>query len=94
METGLSIFNGPTDNDRQAAPDLHRIHHSSYQPETDTNYGAVFPVWDIIFGTFKTKTRQPQDQMELGLEEVRDERTNNVIWLLISPFKKLNKQDK
>ena len=83
METGLSIFNGPTDNYRPAA-----------NGATDTNNSAVFPVWDIIFGTFKTKTRQPQDKMELGLEEVRDERTNNVIWLLISPFKKFNKRDK
>jgi sterol desaturase/sphingolipid hydroxylase (fatty acid hydroxylase superfamily) len=75
-------------------PDLHRIHHSSYQPETDTNYSAVFPVWDIIFGTFKTETKKPQEEMELGLEEVRDARTNNVIWLLISPLKKFHKQGK
>ncbi|HEY6976653.1 MAG TPA: hypothetical protein VH396_10215, partial [Chitinophagaceae bacterium] len=72
-------------------PDLHRIHHSSYQPETDTNFSAVFPIWDIIFGTFKTKTRESQKKMELGLEEVRDSRTNNVIWLLLSPFKKFQK---
>jgi sterol desaturase/sphingolipid hydroxylase (fatty acid hydroxylase superfamily) len=70
-------------------PDLHRIHHSSYQQETDSNFGAVFPVWDIIFGTFKTKTTVAPELMELGLKEVRDHRTNNIIWLLISPFKKL-----
>jgi len=73
-------------------PDLHRIHHSSYQPETDTNFGAVFPVWDIIFGTFKTETKSDSKEMELGLEEVRDERTNNILWLLISPFKDLRKK--
>lgn len=72
-------------------PDLHRVHHSSYQPETDTNFGAVFPVWDILFGTFKTKTRVPQNEMQMGLEEVRDERANNIIWLLISPFKNFKK---
>ena len=72
-------------------PDLHRVHHSSYQPETDSNFSAVFPVWDILFGTFKTKTRAPQKDMEMGLEEVRDERANSIIWLLVSPFKKLKK---
>jgi len=72
-------------------PDLHRVYHSSYQPETDTNFGAVFPVWDILFGTFKTKTRAPQKEMEIGLEEVRDERVNNIIWLLLSPFKNFKK---
>ncbi len=74
-------------------PDLHRIHHSSWQPETDSNFSAVFPIWDIIFGTFRTKTREAQETMELGLEYVRDERTNNAVWLLLgAPF--FRKRDK
>ena len=67
-------------------PDLHRVHHSSCQPETDSNFSAVFPIWDIIFGTFRTETREPQETMELGLEEVRDERANRFLWILGSPF--------
>ncbi len=67
-------------------PDLHRVHHSSWQPETDSNFSAVFPIWDIIFGTFRTQTRAPQETMQLGLEEVRDQRTNRFAWLLGSPF--------
>ena len=66
-------------------PDLHRVHHSSLQPETDSNYGAVFPVWDILLGTFRTDTSLPQELMELGLEEVRDRRADDVLWLLTSP---------
>jgi len=73
-------------------PDLHRVHHSSHQPETDSNFSAVFPVWDLIFGTFETHTRQSKRTMELGLEEVRDDRINNILWLLISPFKNFVKQ--
>jgi len=68
-------------------PDLHRVHHSSRQPETDSNFGAVFPIWDILLGTFRTDTRQPQDVMELGLEDIRDQRTDNLLWLLTSPAK-------
>jgi len=70
-------------------PDLHRVHHSCWQTETDSNFSAVFPIWDIIFGTFRTETRVPQESMELGLEEVRDNRTNRFLWLLGSPFKHL-----
>jgi sterol desaturase/sphingolipid hydroxylase (fatty acid hydroxylase superfamily) len=73
-------------------PDLHRVHHSSYQPETDSNFGAVFPIWDIIFGTFRTKTVAPPDVMELGLEEVRDNRSTNIIWLMLSPLKNFKKK--
>jgi len=72
-------------------PDLHRVHHSSYQPETDSNFSAVFPVWDILFGTFKVTPREVQKKMSLGLEQVRDGRTNNILWLMMSPFKKLKK---
>jgi sterol desaturase/sphingolipid hydroxylase (fatty acid hydroxylase superfamily) len=67
-------------------PDLHRIHHSSWQPETDSNFSAVFPVWDILFGTYRTSTRAPQESMPLGLEEVRDGREASLGWLLASPF--------
>lgn len=70
-------------------PDLHRVHHSSWQPETDSNFGAVFPIWDQIFGTFRTQTRDPQETMELGLKERRDPQASRLGWLLISPFLKL-----
>ena len=72
------------------------MHHSSWQPETDSNFSAVFPIWDIVFGTFRTQTRAPQETMELGLEEVRNERTNRLLWLLASPsqgeFKQKNEE--
>ena len=58
-------------------PDLHGVHHSSWQPETDSNFSAVFPIWDIIFHTFRTETHTPQETMDLGLEEVGDERIDS-----------------
>ena len=74
-------------------PDLHRIHHSSWQPETDSNFGAVFPIWDIVFGTFRAQTRAPQETMELGIEEVRDGRSNRILWLLASPLLQMKQKD-
>lgn len=68
-------------------PDLHRVHHSAWVTETDSNFGAVFPIWDIVFGTFRTETREPQERMTLGLEEVRDGREQKLGWLLASPLK-------
>jgi sterol desaturase/sphingolipid hydroxylase (fatty acid hydroxylase superfamily) len=52
-------------------PSLHRIHHSAWKPETNSNYGAVFPLWDIVFGTYRTETREPSERMLLGLEDTR-----------------------
>src|SRR5262245_40958501 len=31
-------------------PDLHRVHHSAWVTETNSNFGAVFPIWDLVFG--------------------------------------------
>ena len=74
-------------------PDLHKVHHSSYQPETDSNFSAVFPVWDILFGTFKTKTREPLATMPLGLEGIDHTRADNFLWLLGSPLVNLEAAD-
>ena len=68
-------------------PDLHAVHHSTHLPETNSNYSAVFPIWDILLGTFRTETREPLDTMPMGLHEVRDPRANQFWWLLASPFR-------
>lgn len=70
-------------------PDLHRIHHSSWLPETNSNFGAVSPIWDQVFGTFRINTREPQETMQLGLEERREPQASRLGWLLLSPFVRL-----
>ncbi len=67
-------------------PDMHRVHHSSAQPETDSNYGATLSVWDRAFGTYVRKADGDLTRMELGLEECRDRRATSFFWLLASPF--------
>ncbi|MBK8742853.1 MAG: hypothetical protein IPM02_26780 [Betaproteobacteria bacterium] len=34
------------------SPAAHRIHHSIEQPHRDRNFAALFPVWDVLFGTY------------------------------------------
>jgi sterol desaturase/sphingolipid hydroxylase (fatty acid hydroxylase superfamily) len=65
-------------------PDLHRIHHSTWRPETNSNFGAVFPWWDMLFGTYRTIPRAPHATMPLGLDELRGPRANSLWWLLRS----------
>ncbi len=33
-------------------PQVHRIHHSIEPRHLDRNFAAVFPLWDLLFGTF------------------------------------------
>ena len=63
-------------------PDLHRVHHSTWQPETDSNFGAVFPVWDLVFGTYRATPRDGHERMRLGLDEVRGREAHRLFWLI------------
>jgi len=69
-------------------PDLHRVHHSAWQPETDSNFGAVFPVWDLIFRTYRAEPRDGHQNMRLGLDEVRGREAHRLFWLLGSVLKR------
>ena len=39
-------------------PSNHRIHHAQNKEYIDANYGGVFIIWDIIFGTFKDEKKE------------------------------------
>jgi sterol desaturase/sphingolipid hydroxylase (fatty acid hydroxylase superfamily) len=71
-------------------PDLHRVHHSTNPEETDSNFSAVFPIWDLLFGTFQTRPRAQLRSMPLGLAEVQDERSRRIPWLLALPVLRLS----
>ena len=49
-------------------PRLHRLHHSVLREEHDSNYGAVFSVWDRLFGTLKE-----QEPQAIGLQGVDEQ---------------------
>jgi sterol desaturase/sphingolipid hydroxylase (fatty acid hydroxylase superfamily) len=66
-------------------PNMHSLHHSSFQPETDSNYGQLFSVWDRLFGTYTVAPRRGFDGMQIGLEEVRDGRASDFWWQMKWP---------
>lgn len=68
-----------------ATPRWHMVHHSTYQPETDSNFGTVFSFWDRLFGTYRELGEQRADDFEIGLREIRDSRASNLLWQLKSP---------
>jgi sterol desaturase/sphingolipid hydroxylase (fatty acid hydroxylase superfamily) len=66
-------------------PNMHSIHHSAYRPETDSNYGTVFTIWDRLFGTYCETPLCGYDGLQIGLIEIRDQRTRDLWWQLKSP---------
>lgn len=67
-------------------PGMHRIHHSALLAESNTNYGSVLPWWDRLFATYRAEPAGGHDAMLVGLPDVRDARTRDIRWLLLSPF--------
>lgn len=72
-------------------PDMHRVHHSIIQPETDSNYGFNFSFWDRVFGTYTDQPSGGHETMRIGLEHYRDDKPSGLMWNLILPVKKLYK---
>jgi len=73
-------------------PNMHSLHHSSHQPETDSNYGEVFTVWDRLFGTYQREPAWGYENLQIGLQEIRDDRAWNFWWQIRSPALCLNDQ--
>ena len=48
-------------------PEVHKVHHSRWQPETDSNYSALFSWWDRLFGSFRLRERP--GEIEFGLNQ-------------------------
>ena len=68
------------------SPDMHKIHHHSRLPFTDTNYGNIFSIWDRLLGTFSYFDRE---NIIYGLDVFPDTVKNTEIGsLLKQPFEK------
>jgi sterol desaturase/sphingolipid hydroxylase (fatty acid hydroxylase superfamily) len=66
-------------------PNMHLLHHSSWQPETDSNYGQLFSLWDRLFGTYSAAPRNGYDAVKIGLKEIGFEQASDVVWQMKSP---------
>ena len=66
-------------------PNMHSLHHSSHSPETDSNYGTVFTLWDRLFGTYRAEPACGYGKLQIGLKEIRDERASSLWWQMKSP---------
>jgi len=54
-------------------PDMHRVHHSVFPRETNSNFGFNLPWWDRLLGTYRDQPVDGHADMNIGLEELRDE---------------------
>ena len=67
-------------------PDMHRIHHSVIENETNSNFGFFISVWDRLFGTYLQQPEKGHEQMEIGLRNFREPKWQDLRWLIYLPF--------
>lgn len=70
------------------SPNMHKVHHSNLQPETDSNYTSLFSFWDRLFGTYKI-VENPK-RIEYGIKGLEDEQS--IAAMLLTPFMKVKTQ--
>lgn len=72
-------------------PGMHKLHHSRWQPETDSNYSAFLSVWDRLFGSFRS--REDLDQIRLGLDEFDREEDATLSGIMKMPLAPVERRE-
>ncbi len=72
-------------------PDMHRIHHSIIERETNTNYGFNLSIWDRLFGVYTQDPVMGQQGMTIGLAEHQNLQPTGLLWSLLLPFRTYQK---
>jgi len=68
-------------------PDMHRVHHSIYPPETNSNFGFNLPWWDRLLGTYLDQPRDGHAAMTIGVELFRTRHDLRLDQMLLQPLR-------
>ena len=55
-------------------PDMHRVHHSVEDDETNSNFGFNLPWWARLFGTYRAQPRAGHEGMTIGIRTFREDK--------------------
>ncbi len=69
-------------------PDMHRVHHSVEDDESNSNFGFNLTWWDRLFGTYAEQPRAGQQGMTIGIHGHTDpQEVDRLPGMLALPFK-------
>lgn len=68
-------------------PDVHRTHHSQNLVEGNSNFGAMFTIWDRLFGTYVDRPHLSEAHLLMGLPDNAKPKAFSVKELLLFPFR-------
>lgn len=65
------------------SPFMHKVHHSRWRPETDSNYSSLLSIWDRLFGSYREKDNYRE--IHFGLDEFDSSEHQTIRGLLVTP---------
>ncbi len=69
-------------------PDMHRVHHSVDDDETNSNFGFNLSVWDRLMGTYRAEPRAGQLGMTMGIrDQTAPADVVHALGMLVMPFR-------
>jgi len=69
-------------------PDMHRVHHSVEDDETNSNFGFNLPWWDRLLGTYRAQPRAGHGAIVFGIHGHTDLReVARLDGMLLMPFR-------
>jgi len=69
-------------------PDMHRVHHSIEDDETNSNFGFSLTWWDRLFGTYRDQPRAGHVGMTIGIRDFTNpSEVDRLDGMLLLPFK-------
>ena len=73
-------------------PDMHRVHHSVIEQETNSNYGFFLSIWDRLFKSYIDQPSAGHDAMIIGLKSLQSSAPSNLWWTIKAPFLSIAQQ--
>lgn len=67
-----------------ATPNIHRLHHSACEKQTNSNYGGGVIIWDRLFGTYRCPRSESAER--IGLGDTDDAMAQNLWRQLLLPL--------
>jgi sterol desaturase/sphingolipid hydroxylase (fatty acid hydroxylase superfamily) len=67
-------------------PEVHALHHSRRVAETNSNFGAIFTIWDRLFGTYSWRPGLGRETVVFGVDAYADPRFQGLLGALCQPL--------
>jgi len=71
-------------------PAMHKVHHSRWRPETDSNFSALFSFWDRIGGSFRLNS--DLHSLRVGLNDFDRDDQQTIVGMLKTPIENAKRE--